>query len=140
MSETLVSIVKQVRDKARNFARMYAINRFLWTKADLEGALSKVGETTKELVTALGVLKYDLAHLDPTHPEYEKDKKSLEEAVKSGEEEVAASTKADEDRKTELTKEIAEVDGKIKGLEDGTVKVTKEHIDEQVDRLISRMD
>jgi len=123
----LLEKVEALRELARDFARLYAINRWLW---DTFNSVSKY----------LSVAEYDLDHLDPTHPTYTEDKEKYEKVIIESKEEIIGLKKEATELKESLTKSITELDQKITDLQSGKIKITREHIDEQFDRLVSRMD
>lgn len=133
----LVDKVIELRERARNFTRMSSLNKLLWDRADLLNAIKNVGESTKELKVSLSVVEYDLEHLDPLHPRYAETKKALEETISEYKQEVTNKEKADTEYTEQLNKTLTELDQKMKDTENGTILVTKEHINERVEELLS---
>jgi|SRR3990167_4746732 len=136
----LLEKVEALRELARDFARLYAINRWLWDKATLTARLNAADDTFNSVSKYLSVAEYDLDHLDPTHPTYTEDKEKYEKVIIESKEEIIGLKKEATELKESLTKSITELDQKITDLQSGKIKITREHIDEQFDRLVSRMD
>lgn len=134
----LQTLVASVREKARTIVRAIAINRHVWKRVDLEILLKKVGSGSKELAKDIARTEYAISKLDPLNPDFAELKKDLDEDLADLREELVEVQKDEAETTASLSKQIEELNQKMMGIENGEILVSREHIDEQVNKLLER--
>jgi predicted nucleic acid-binding Zn-ribbon protein len=144
MSETTTSTnptldnVNALREKARIGARMLAINRHLWSRADNVIGTKRVNDEIAKRAKMLAVLEYDLSKLDPNHPDFENIKKEMETQISNYKSDKTLSDLNSAVELEHLNQELTAIDKKIADISSGEIKVCRETIDELVENYINQ--
>jgi V8-like Glu-specific endopeptidase len=137
--ETLSQKVQDIRDKARSILRMAKINNLMVYKFNATKDIKFFEDNVKYTEKQLAIAKYDLAKLDPEHPDAENKTKICQEAIDSYTKKLENNTKKLTEYKEDADKQIKEYDEKITKWESGESKVSIDELNQLADEMIHKI-
>lgn len=138
---TLNQTISVVREVARQNLRLHKVNAIRAELLEANNLLDRNKENTKQMVEnaklRIDSLKFDLDNLNPADPRSPKQKEKLTKELEAEEKALAKFIENSAKNLEELTKEVADITAKITAVEDGTVKLCKESLQEEACRLVT---